>query len=91
MRGAQRVELALRNIGDAERERATDRGCGRGRNRRARTGAGGGALVVDLEGMHQRCQGAVVGARAAVFKDVADWTVVGGNPAKFIKKREIIK
>lgn len=36
-------------------------------------------------------QGAVVGARAAVFKDVADWTVVGGNPAKFIKKREIIK
>ena len=27
-------------------------------------------------------QGAVVGARAAVFKDVAPWTVVGGNPAK---------
>lgn len=35
LRGAQRVELALRNIGDAERERATDRGRGRGRNRRA--------------------------------------------------------
>jgi putative colanic acid biosynthesis acetyltransferase WcaF len=34
-------------------------------------------------------EGAVVGARAAVFKDVAPWTVVGGNPAKFIKKREI--
>lgn len=34
-------------------------------------------------------QGAVVGARAAVFKDVPPWTVVGGNPAKFIKKREI--
>ena len=33
--------------------------------------------------------GAVVGARAAVFKDVESWTVVGGNPAKFIKKREI--
>lgn len=32
-------------------------------------------------------QGAVVGARAAVFKDVESWTVVGGNPAKFIKKR----
>ena len=32
-------------------------------------------------------QGAVVGARAAVFKDVEPWTVVGGNPAKFIKKR----
>ena len=34
-------------------------------------------------------QGAVVGARAAVFKDVAPWTVVGGNPAKFIKERKI--
>jgi len=34
-------------------------------------------------------QGAVVGARAAVFKDVPAWTVVGGNPAKYIKKREI--
>jgi len=34
-------------------------------------------------------QGAVVGARAVVFKDVSDWTVVGGNPAKFIKKRVI--
>jgi putative colanic acid biosynthesis acetyltransferase WcaF len=34
-------------------------------------------------------QGAIVGARACVFKDVEPWTVVGGNPAKFIKKREI--
>jgi len=34
-------------------------------------------------------EGAVVGARAAVFKDVEPWTVVGGNPAIFIKKREI--
>ena len=34
-------------------------------------------------------EGAVVGARAAVFKDVESWTVVGGNPAKFIKKRII--
>lgn len=34
-------------------------------------------------------QGAVVGARAVVFKDVEPWTVVGGNPAKFIKKRII--
>lgn len=33
--------------------------------------------------------GAVVGARAAVFKDVEPWTVVGGNPAKFLKKRII--
>lgn len=34
-------------------------------------------------------QGAVVGATASVYKDVAPWTVVGGNPAKFIKNRII--
>jgi putative colanic acid biosynthesis acetyltransferase WcaF len=34
-------------------------------------------------------QGAVVGATASVYKDVEPWTVVGGNPARFIKKREI--
>ena len=33
-------------------------------------------------------EGAVVGARAAVFKDVEPWTVIGGNPAKFIKNRK---
>ena len=32
-------------------------------------------------------EGAVVGARAAVFKDVEAWTVVGGNPARFLKRR----
>ena len=32
-------------------------------------------------------QGAVVGARACVFKNVESWTIVGGNPAKFLKKR----
>ena len=32
-------------------------------------------------------EGAVVGARASVFKDVDAWVVVGGNPARFIKKR----
>lgn len=34
-------------------------------------------------------EGAVAGARACVFKDVEPWTVVGGNPAKFIKRREL--
>ena len=32
-------------------------------------------------------EGAVVGARSVVTKDVAPWTVVAGNPAKMIKKR----
>lgn len=34
-------------------------------------------------------EGAIVGARSAVFKNVDEWTVVGGNPAKFLKKREV--
>lgn len=36
-------------------------------------------------------QGAVVGATASVYKNVESWTVVGGNPAKFIKMRVIEK
>ena len=34
-------------------------------------------------------EGVVVGATSSVYKDVERWTVVGGNPAKFIKKRII--
>ncbi|MBR1890046.1 MAG: putative colanic acid biosynthesis acetyltransferase [Alloprevotella sp.] len=34
-------------------------------------------------------EGAVVGARACVFKDVEPWTVVGGNPSQYIKKRRV--
>lgn len=32
-------------------------------------------------------EGAVIGATASIYKDVEAWTVVGGNPAQFIKKR----
>ena len=32
-------------------------------------------------------EGAVVGAGSVVTKEIAPWTVVGGNPAKFIEKR----
>ena len=34
-------------------------------------------------------EGAVVAAGAVVTKNVEPWTVVGGNPAKFIKKRVV--
>lgn len=34
-------------------------------------------------------RGAVVGARACVYKDVDPWTIVGGNPAKYIKDRVV--
>ncbi|PHQ55833.1 MAG: putative colanic acid biosynthesis acetyltransferase [Lutibacter sp.] len=34
-------------------------------------------------------EGAVVGARSAVFKNIEPWSIVGGNPSKFIKKREL--
>ena len=34
-------------------------------------------------------EGAVIGAESLVTDDVEPWTVVGGNPAKFIKKRVI--
>jgi putative colanic acid biosynthesis acetyltransferase WcaF len=33
-------------------------------------------------------EGAVVGARSSVYRNVEPWTVVGGNPARVIKKRE---
>jgi len=36
-------------------------------------------------------EGAVVAAGAVVTKDVEPWTMVGGVPAKFIKKRPIVK
>ena len=34
--------------------------------------------------------GAVVGARASVFSDVESWTIVGGNPARKLKDRQIV-
>lgn len=34
-------------------------------------------------------EGAVVGATSSVYSNVAGWDIVGGNPAKFIRKREI--
>lgn len=35
-------------------------------------------------------KGAVLAAGSVVVKDVPAWEIWGGNPAKFIKKRELI-
>ena len=34
-------------------------------------------------------EGAVVGARAVVVEDVESWSVVAGNPARLLRKREL--
>jgi putative colanic acid biosynthesis acetyltransferase WcaF len=34
-------------------------------------------------------EGAVVGAVSSVFRDVEPWTVIGGNPARFLKTRHV--
>ena len=46
------------------------------------------ARVIVLPGIRIG-DGAVVAAGAVVTKDVDSWTVVGGNPAKFLKKRSL--
>ena len=38
---------------------------------------------------HKVGDGAVVAAGAVVTNNVEPWTIVGGNPAKFISKREL--
>ncbi len=36
-------------------------------------------------------EGAIVGARSLVLEDVAPYTVVGGNPARFIRRLDLDK
>lgn len=36
-------------------------------------------------------EGAVIGANSVIIRDIPNYTIWGGNPAKFIKKREITK
>ncbi len=33
-------------------------------------------------------EGAIVSAAAVAMRDVADWTIVAGNPAEFVKQRQ---
>lgn len=47
-----------------------------------------GARVMVLPGCKRIGHGAVVGAGSVVTKDVPDWAVVGGNPARVLKMRK---
>ena len=46
-----------------------------------------GARVIILPGVHIG-RGAIIGAGAVVTKDVPDYAVVGGNPARILKMRK---
>ena len=46
-----------------------------------------GARAIVLPGCKRIGHGSIIGAGAVVTKDVPDWAVVGGNPAKVLKMR----
>lgn len=50
-----------------------------------------GARVIVLPCCKRIGHGAIIGAGSVVTKDVPDWAVVAGNPAKVIKLRKEVE
>ena len=47
-----------------------------------------GARVIVLPGCKTIGNGVIIGAGAVVTKDIPDYAIVGGNPAKILKYRD---
>jgi len=47
-----------------------------------------GARVIVLPGCKHIGKGVIIGAGSVVTKDVPDYAIIGGNPAKIIKTRK---